>query len=119
VVEENLIQGGVEQFSHAGQTPFGKELVHTGDSPMADDIYEGILEREVLSDPTIQAIVDPLKKFQLLDNIIKLVVMAGDFKSAFKCVHEKATSSPSGRGVHHYKSCTEVSFGGLSDIMCE
>jgi hypothetical protein len=44
-VEEHLIERNVEQFSNAGKTPFGytalgKELGHTGDSPMADDIYD-------------------------------------------------------------------------------
>jgi hypothetical protein len=81
----------VEQLSHAGQTPFGytdlgKELGHTGDPPMADDIYEGGLEHEALSDPTIQAICDQVKKHPLLEKIIKPVVMAEDFKSAFKYV---------------------------------
>jgi hypothetical protein len=43
-IEEHLIAINVEQFSHAGTIPFGylplgKELVHTGDLPMADNIY--------------------------------------------------------------------------------
>jgi hypothetical protein len=42
-IEDHLIARNVEQFSHAGATPFGytplgKELVHTGNSHMADDI---------------------------------------------------------------------------------
>jgi hypothetical protein len=61
---------------------------------MADDIYDGFLE--ALSDPAIQAIVDQLKKHPLLENIIKPVVTAEDFKSAFKCVPKKTSSSPSG-----------------------
>jgi hypothetical protein len=47
-VEELLINCNIKQFSHAGDTPFGytplgDELGHTGDTPMADDIYNGTL----------------------------------------------------------------------------
>jgi hypothetical protein len=54
-IEEHLIVRNVEQFSHAGAMPFGytplgKELYHTGDSPMADEIYNGILDHEALND---------------------------------------------------------------------
>jgi hypothetical protein len=109
-VEEHLIERNMEQFSHADKTPFeytalGKELGHTGDSPMADYIYEGVLEYEALSDPTIQAIVDQLKKHPLLENITKPVVTAEDFKYAFKCVPDKTASSQSRPGVHHYNAC--------------
>jgi hypothetical protein len=42
-VEELLSNRNNEQFSHAGDTPFGytalgDELGHTGDTPMSDDI---------------------------------------------------------------------------------
>jgi hypothetical protein len=48
-VEHQLIDRNVEQFSHAGETPFGytelgKELGHTGDSDIADSILNGTLE---------------------------------------------------------------------------
>jgi hypothetical protein len=48
-IDENLIARNVEQFSHAVATPFGytslgQELGHTGDSRMADDIYNGTLD---------------------------------------------------------------------------
>jgi hypothetical protein len=48
-VEHCLIARNVEQCSHAGATPFGltdldKELRHTGDSAMAEDILEGTLD---------------------------------------------------------------------------
>jgi hypothetical protein len=123
-VEEHLNERNVKQFSRAGKTPFGytalgKELGHTGDSPMADDIYDGVLEHEALSDPAIRAIVDQLKKHLLLEKIIKTIVTAEDFKLAFKCVPYKTDSSPSGRGVHHYKACSEGSTEVMSDIMCE
>jgi hypothetical protein len=79
----------VEKCSHAGKTAFrytalGKKLGHKGDSPMADDIYDGVLEHEALSDPAIQVIVDQLKNHPLLEKIIKPVVTGEDFKSAFK-----------------------------------
>jgi hypothetical protein len=123
-VEEHLIERNVEQFSHASKTPFGytalgKEIGHTGDSPMADDIYVGVLEHEARSDPVIQAIVCQLKNHPLLENIIKPVVTEEDFKSAFKYIPKKTDSSPSGRGLHYYKACAEGSTDGLSDILCE
>jgi hypothetical protein len=54
-VEELLINCNIEQFSHAGYTPFGytplgEKLGHTGDTPMADDIYNGTLEHRSLTD---------------------------------------------------------------------
>jgi hypothetical protein len=57
-LEDHLIERNVEQFSHAGATPFGytdlgKELGHTGDSQMVQDIYEGNLEHAALSDSAI------------------------------------------------------------------
>jgi hypothetical protein len=47
-VEHHLIATNVEQFSHAGATPFGftdlgKELGHAGDSAMTEVILEGTL----------------------------------------------------------------------------
>jgi hypothetical protein len=47
-VEALLIDRNVEQFSHAGNAPFGytalgDELGHTGDTLMADDICNGTL----------------------------------------------------------------------------
>jgi hypothetical protein len=111
-VEEHQIERNVEQFSHAGKTPFGctalgKEAGHTGDSPMADDIYYGVLEHEALSHTSIQLIVDQLKKHPLLEKIIKPIVIAEEFKLALKFVPEKTASSQSGWGVHHYKACAE------------
>jgi hypothetical protein len=52
----------VEQFSHAGATPFGyselgKELGFTGDSPMTQAIYDGTLEHDAINDSAIHAIV--------------------------------------------------------------
>jgi hypothetical protein len=44
-MEENLMERNIEQFSHAGKTPFGysdlgAELGHTGDSQMANDVLK-------------------------------------------------------------------------------
>jgi phage FluMu gp28-like protein len=119
-----LIKRNVEQFSHAGATPFGytelgKDLGHTGNSHMAQDIYDGTLEHDALIDGAINAIVAQLRKHPAIDKILKPVVTPEDFKSAFKCVPEKTTSSFLVRGVHHYKACAEVSDDGLADIQVE
>jgi hypothetical protein len=119
-LEDHLIARNVEQFSHAGATPFGyiylgKELGHTGDSPMAQAIYDGNLEH-ALSDSAIQAIVKQLCKHPAIEKILNPVVTPEDFKSVFKSVPEKTASSFSGKGVHHYKACAEGSDGGLADI---
>jgi hypothetical protein len=46
-IEEHIAQKNMEQFSHAGNTPFGytplaEELGHTGDTQMAEDILDGM-----------------------------------------------------------------------------
>jgi hypothetical protein len=61
-VEALLIDRNVEQFSHAGNAPFGytalrDELGHTGDTLMAYGIYNGTLEHRSLTDHAIQAIM--------------------------------------------------------------
>jgi hypothetical protein len=70
-VEELLINHNIEQFSHAGDTPFGytalgNELGHTGDTPMAHAIYTGTLEHRSLTHRAIKAIVTQLRKHPLL-----------------------------------------------------
>jgi hypothetical protein len=57
-VEALIIDRNVEQFSHAGNTPFGytslgDELGHTGDKLMANAIYNGTLEHRSLTDHAI------------------------------------------------------------------
>jgi hypothetical protein len=84
-----LIKRNVEQFSHAGATPFGytalgKDLDHTGDSHIAEEIYDGRLEHDALSDGEINAIVAQLRKHPAVNKIIKPVVTPEDLKSAFK-----------------------------------
>jgi hypothetical protein len=93
-LKDHLIQHNVEQFSLAGETPFGysplgKELGHTGDSEMADAIHEVTLEHEALSDAAINAVVKQLRKHPALDKVLKPSVTENDFKSAFNCVRKK------------------------------
>jgi hypothetical protein len=122
--EEHLIKLNVKQFSHAGATPFGytdlgKDMGHTGDSQMAQYIFDGTLQHDDLNDEDIYASVVKLRKHPAIDKILKPVVSPEDFKSAFKCVPEKTASCFSGRGVHHYKACAEGSDDGLADIQVE
>jgi hypothetical protein len=112
-VEELLINRNIEQFSHAGGTPFvytplGDELGHTGDTPMYDDIYNGTLEHRSLTDHAIKSIVKKLRKHPLLTKMIYPVVTTEDFISCFGCVAEKTSSSPSGRHVGHYIACIDL-----------
>jgi hypothetical protein len=100
-IEEHLTAGNVEQFSHAGATsfgyaPLGNELGYTGDSPMADEIYNGTLDHEALNDEAINAIVIQLRKHPAIQKILSPIVTEEDFKSALKCIPEKTASSYSG-----------------------
>jgi hypothetical protein len=120
-VEEHLIERNVEQFSHVGATPLGytdlgRELGHTGDTPMAEAILDGTFKHDSLTDEALSAILKQLRKHPSVQEIIQPIVTEADFKSAFKCVPEKTASSFSGRGVHHYKACAEGSDDGLADI---
>jgi rhamnogalacturonyl hydrolase YesR len=113
-VEEDLIERNVEQFSHADATPLGytelgRELGHTGDTPMTEAILDGTFEHESLTDKALAAILQKLQKHQNVQEIIQPIITEADFKSAFKCVPEKTASSFSGRGLHHYKACAEGS----------
>jgi hypothetical protein len=103
-----LIERNVEQLYQAEDTPFfytdlGKELGHTGDSHIVQDIFEGKFEHADLSDNAIHALVEQLHKHPSVDKILKHVVTPEEFKSAFKCIPDKTASSFSERGVHHYK----------------
>jgi hypothetical protein len=120
-VEEHLIEQNFEQFSHAGATPLGytelgRELGHTGDTPIAEAILDGTFEHDSLSDDALAAIVKQLRKHPAVREIILPIITEADFKSALKCVPEKTASSFSGWGVHHYKACAEGSEDGLADI---
>jgi hypothetical protein len=74
---------------------------------------------DALSDESINVIVAQLRKHPAIDKILKPVIAPEDFKSVFKYVPEKTTSSFLGRGVHHYKACAEGSDDGLADIQVE
>jgi hypothetical protein len=120
-VEEHLIERNFKQFSHTGATPLGytdlcRELGHTGDTPMADAILDVTFEHESLTEEALSAILKQLRKHPNAQEIIQPIVTEADFKSACKCVPEKTASSFSGRGVHHYSTCSEGLDDGLSDI---
>jgi hypothetical protein len=111
-VEAHLIERNFEQFSHAGATPLGytdlgRELGHTGDTPMAEALLDGTLEHESLTDKALAAILHQLRKHPNVQETIQPIITEADFKSAFKCVPERTASYFSGRGVHHYKACAE------------
>jgi hypothetical protein len=86
---------------------------------MAHTIYDGTLEHESLSDSALHTIVEQLRKHPAIEKILTPLAIPEDFKYAFKCVPEKTASSFSGRGVHHYKACAEISKYGLADIQVE
>jgi hypothetical protein len=93
-VEHHLIARNVEHFSHAGATPFGftdigKELGHTGDSVMAEEILDGTLEHDCMKDEAIRSIVQQLKRHPTIQGILTPIVSVKDFRSYFKCVPEK------------------------------
>jgi hypothetical protein len=101
-IEDHLIARNMEQFSHAGATPFGytplgKELGHTGNLYMADDIYNGTLDHEALENEIINAILKQLIKHPAIQQILSpIITEEEDFKISFKCVPEKTESSYSG-----------------------
>jgi hypothetical protein len=106
-VEKHLIQRNVEQFPHAGATPLGytylgRELGHTGDTPMAEAILDGTFTHESLTDEKLADILKQLRKHPDVQEIIQPIVTEADFQSAFKCVPEKKASSFSGQDS--YKS---------------
>jgi hypothetical protein len=93
-VEEHLIERNDEQFSHAGETPLGytdlgRELGHTGDTPMAEAILDGTFEHESLTDEALAAILQQLRKHPNVQEIIQPIVTEADFKSAFKSVCQR------------------------------
>jgi hypothetical protein len=122
-MEEQIAHHNVEQFSHAGKTPFGytelgDAIGHTGDSPLAEDILDGKADHPALTDEALHAIVKQLRRHPVIQKIIKPVIKMEDFRSAVKCVPEKTASSYSGRGIPHYKACAENMDDGLTDAMC-
>jgi hypothetical protein len=122
IMEEHLTEQNIEQLSHAGNTPFGysdlgAELGHTGESQMANDILEGTLQHECLSNEAIREIVNQLKDRPMVHQIRKPVVTPEDFTSCFKCVPEKTASSYSGRSIPHYKACSQIKEEGIGELL--
>jgi hypothetical protein len=78
-VEEHLIEINVEQFSHAGATPLGytdlgRELGHTGYTPVAEAILDGTFEHESLTDEALAAILQQLRKHPNVQEIIQPIL---------------------------------------------
>jgi hypothetical protein len=116
------MEQNIEQFLHAGKTPFGysdlgAKFGHTGDSQMANNILEGTLQHECLSNEAIRAIVNQLREHPMVQQIWKPIVMPEDFTSCFKCVPEKTASLYSGRSVPHYKACTQIKEEGIGELL--
>jgi hypothetical protein len=112
----------VEQFFHAGKTLFGytelgEALGHTGDYPLAEGILEGKAYHPALTYEAFHAIVKQLRRYPVIQKIIKPVIKVDDFRSTVKCVPEKTASSYSNRGTPHYKACAENMDDGLTDGM--
>jgi hypothetical protein len=84
---------------------------------MAEEIYNGTHDHEVVNNEAINDIVTQLIKRPSIHKISSPIVMEEGFKSAFKCVPEKTASSYSGRGVHNYKACSKGSQDGIADIV--
>jgi hypothetical protein len=66
LMEEHLMERNIEQFLHAGNTPFGyldfgAKLGHTWDSQMANDTLDSTLQHECLSNEAIRAILNQLR----------------------------------------------------------
>jgi hypothetical protein len=59
----------------------GKDLGNTGDTPMADATYNGMLEHISQTDHVIKAIAKQLRKYPLLTKMINTVVTTEDFIS--------------------------------------
>jgi hypothetical protein len=122
-MEEHITQRNVDQFSHAGKTPFGytelgDALGHTGDSPLAEDFLDGKADHPALTNEALHAIVKQPRRHPMIQKITKPVIKVEDFRSTVKCVPEKTASYYSDRGIPHYKACAENMDDGLTDAMC-
>jgi hypothetical protein len=67
IMEEYLMERNIEQFSHAGTTPFGysdlgTEVGHNGDSQIANYILDGTLQHKCLYNQAIRSIVNQLRE---------------------------------------------------------
>jgi hypothetical protein len=105
-VQYHLITRNAEQFRHAGATPFGytdlgRELGHTRDSAVAEEILDGTLDHDCMKDDAIRAIIQQLKRHPTIQGMLTPIMSFKDLQSCFKCVPEKTSSSYSGRSVPH------------------
>jgi hypothetical protein len=121
-MEEHLMERNIEQLLHAGKIPFGysdlgAELGNTGDSQMVNDILEGKLQHECLSNEAIRAIVNQLREHPMVQQIWKPVMMPEDFTSCFKCVQKKTASSYSVQPVPPYKACYQIKEEGICELL--
>jgi hypothetical protein len=121
-MEERITHRNVEQFSHAGKTPFGytevgDALGHTGDSPLAEDILDGKSDHPALKNEALHAIVKPLRIHPVIQKIINPVIKVEDFRSAVNYAPEKTASSYSGIGIPRYKACAENMDDRLTNAM--
>jgi hypothetical protein len=112
----------VEQFFHAGKTPFGytelgDTIGNTVDSPLAEDILDGKSYHPALTDEALHTIFKQLRRHPVIQKITKPAITVEYFRSAVKCAPEKTASSYSGRGIPHYKACAETMDDGLTDAM--
>jgi hypothetical protein len=90
-MEEHIAHRNVEQFSHAGKTPFGytelgDALGHTGDSPLAEYILDGKSDHPALTNEALRTTVKQLRRHPVIQKIIKPVITVEDFSSTVKCV---------------------------------
>jgi hypothetical protein len=79
LIEEHITQRNMEQFLHAGNTPFGytplwEDSGHNGDIQMAEDILAAALEHKSLRDETIQAILKQLRQHPVIQQIFKPII---------------------------------------------
>jgi hypothetical protein len=84
---------------------------------MANDILEGTLQHECLSNEAIREIVNQLREHPMVQQIWKPIVTPEDFTSCFKCVPEKTASTYSGRSVPHYKACSQIKEEGIGELL--
>jgi hypothetical protein len=84
---------------------------------MANDIFEGTLQHECLSNEAIRAIVNQLREHQMVQQIWKPIVTPEDFTSCFKCVPEKTASLYSGPSVPYYKACSQIKEEGTGELL--
>jgi hypothetical protein len=122
IMEEHLMEHNIEQLSHAGKTPFeysdlGAKLGHTVDSQIANDMLEGTLQHDCLSNEAIREIVTQLREHPMVQQIWNPIVIPEDFTSCFKIVPEKTASLYSGRSVPHYKACSQINEEGICELL--